>query len=760
MHMKTNSSNHRHFPICAFLAANLFLAFVTPNLFCQTTAQDIAALKPPPAAPVRPVVDDYFGTKVADPYRYMENLDNPEVAHWMKAENDYTRRVLARIPGRDELLARIQQIDKSVPARVEGVIRLSTGRYFYLKMPSTESVFKLYMRDGASGQGTPGAEKLLVDPQKDPQKISRNRAPSAINYFSPSRDGRYVAYGVSPGGSENAVLHIVDTRTARDLTETIDRVQFGDVIGWLPDGHSFLYNRLQKLQPHAPEVEKEIKSRAYLHVIGTNPSDDRVVFGYGVSPLVKVVAADISFVATVPDVPFAFGVVEHGSLNEISIYVAPLDSLGKPNTPWRKVCDVDDAVTGMTVRGNDLWFLSHKDATRFKVIHTTLSHPDLSRADVVVPASASVITGLAAAQDALYVQLREGGAVDRLLRVPYEAGSKPEPVMLPVDGSLGIYSSDVRAPGVVFDLTGWTTGERIYEYDPKTKSVVDTGLRPVGPFDTPQNIESEEVQVPAPDGTLVPLSIIHQRGLKLDGSNPVLLHGYGSYGSTLDPYFDPINLAWLERGGVLAFAHVRGGGEYGYDWHMAGQKLTKPNTWHDFIACAEYLIAKKYTSPARLAGQGMSAGGILIGRSITERPDLFAAALIEVGFTDALRGELEQDGPGEIAEWGTVKDPDGFKGLYEMSTYAHVKDGTRYPAVLVIAGLNDPRVAPWESAKITARLQAATASGKPVLLRLDYDAGHGIGSTQAQVEEQAADQWSFLFWQLGVDGFQTASDTR
>jgi prolyl oligopeptidase len=280
-------------------------------------------------------------------------------------------------------------------------------------------------------------------------------------------------------------------------------------------------------------------------------------------------------------------------------------------------------------------------------------------------------------------------------------------------------------------------------------------LQPAGPFDAPEDIESEEVQVPAPDGTLIPLSIVHQRGLKLDGSNPVLLNGYGAYGSSLDANFDPIYLAWLERGGVLAFAHVRGGGEYGDDWHKAGQKLTKPNTWHDFIACAEYLVEKKYTTPARLAGEGESAGGILIGRSITERPDLFAAALIEVGFTDALRGELEQDGPGEIPEWGTVKDPDGFKGLYEMSAYAHVKDGTPYPAVMLTTGRNDPRVAPWESDKMTARLQAATTSGKPILLRVDYDAGHGIGSTKTQQEREMADEWSFLFWQFGDARFQT-----
>ena len=746
--MRRIPSNSRLALIAALLAASPLFIAVTPQLFAQAVAQDSSAIVRPPVAPVRPVVDDYFGTKVTDPYRYMEHLDNPEVAAWMKAQNAYTRRVLAGIPGRDELLARIEQLDKSVPVRVGGIIRLATGRYFYYKLLSTESVSKLYMRDGIS-QSAPGQEKLLVDPQK----VSGNST-SAINYSWPSADGRYVAYGISTGGSEKAVLHIMDTRTARNVSETIDRVQFGDIIGWLPDSHSFIYNRLPKLGPHAREDEKETKSRAYLHVIGTSPEHDRAVFGYGVSPLVKVEPLAISFVATFPDVPFAFGTVDHGSQNDISIYVAPLESLNKPNIPWRKLCEIDDAVTGMTVRGDDLWLLTHKDASRFKVIHTKVSNPDLTHAGVVVPPSEAVITNLAAAQDALYVQLREG-AVDRLLRIGYEAGSKPEPIALPYDGAIGLYPTDVRAPGVVFELSAWTKANRFYEYDPKTKAVIDTELRPPGPFDTPEDIESEEVKVPVPDGTLVPLSIIHQRGLKLDGSHPVLLNGYGAYGSSLDPNFDPTNLAWLERGGVLAFAHVRGGGEYGDDWHKAGQKLTKPNTWRDFIACAEYLVDKKYTSPAHLAGEGESAGGILIGRSITERPDLFGAALIEVGFTDGLRGELEEDGPGDIPEWGSVKDPEGFTGLYEMSPYAHVKDGTRYPAVMLTTGRNDPRVAPWESAKLTARLQSATTSGKPILLRVEYEAGHGIGSTKTQVEQETADEWSFLFWQLGVARFQT-----
>ena len=267
-----------------------------------------------------------------------------------------------------------------------------------------------------------------------------------------------------------------------------------------------------------------------------------------------------------------------------------------------------------------------------------------------------------------------------------------------------------------------------------------------------------EVKAKSYDGTLVPLSIVYKKGLKLNGRNPTLLEGYGSYGITLDPFFDPKMIAWFERGGVFAVAHVRGGGEYGEDWHLAGKLLTKPNTWKDFIACAEYLINQKYTTTARLAIEGGSAGGITIGRSITERPDLFAVAIDAVPMSDVVRAEFTPNGPPNIPEFGTVKEADGFKALYEMSGYHHITDGTPYPAVMVTTGFNDPRVISWEPGKMAARLQVASSSGKPVLLRVDYDAGHGIGSTKTQREEELTDEMSFALWQFGVPEFQIAKE--
>jgi len=323
---------------------------------------------------------------------------------------------------------------------------------------------------------------------------------------------------------------------------------------------------------------------------------------------------------------------------------------------------------------------------------------------------------------------------------------------LPFDGAIQALVTNPSEAGAWLELVSWTKSPLWYSLDAKTDKLTDTALVPPSPVDYSQ-IESEEVKAKSADGTMVPLSIIHKRGIALDGSHPTWLTGYGAYGINYDPYFDPTILAFLERGGVRAFAHVRGGGEYGEDWHQAGQKLTKQHTIDDFIAGGEYLIEHKYTSPAHLAGEGTSAGGITIGGAITQRPEMFGAALIRVGDSDSLRSETMASGPANIPEFGTVTEADGFKALLAMDAYQHVKANTPYPAVLLTTGVNDPRVAPWQAAKMAARLQADTSSGKPILLRVDYDAGHGIGSTKSQRDVELADELSFLFWQLGVKGY-------
>jgi prolyl oligopeptidase len=426
--------------------------------------------------------------------------------------------------------------------------------------------------------------------------------------------------------------------------------------------------------------------------------------------------------------------------------------LNSPQIAWKKLFDVDDAVTRFDVYKDDIYLTTHKNSPRYEVTRTSLKNPDVAHATVVVPASQVVIQEADVASDGIYIRDLDGG-IGRMRMLSFDG--RIEPIPAGEGKSVEAISVTATEPGAMLHVVSWTTSPRWLEYDSKTRTAIDTGIQPPLPIDT-SAYEAVEVKAKSVDGTMIPLSIIRAKNIKLDANRPTHLIGYGAYGISYDAFFDPVWLAWLERGGVIAFAHVRGGGEYGEEWYRAGYKLTKQHTIDDFIASAQYLIENKYTSPQRLSGEGTSAGGILIGGAITQRPDLFAGALVRVGCSNALRMEFTPNGPPNIAEFGSVADPDGFKGLYAMDAYQHVKDGTAYPGVLLTAGINDPRVDPSQAAKMTARLQAATSSKKPVILRVDYDAGHGMGSTRAQHDLEFADEMSFLLWQDGDPEFQPA----
>ena len=695
----------------------------------------------PPPTPVREVTDTYSGTPVVDPYRWLENTKDSAVVQWLRDQQAFTHRVLDAIPGRAALEARIRDLDNAGPSVVN--VQFAGARYFYFKTLPGEDVRKLYVRDRL---GAP--ERLLVDPER----LRQPGGPHwAIDYYTPSWDGRYVAYGASPGGSENSILRVLDVDGGRLLPDSIDRAQFGGV-AWRPDGQSFFYTRLQKLGPDSPATDKYRRSRAYLHVLGQAVATDPVLLGLGVSSGVTLNEDDFPFVATVPGSEWALAGIAHGVRNELDAYVAPLAAVRDSATAWRLLMDVRDSVTGFDLHGDDIYLLTHANAPRFKVVRTTLRAPDVAHAAIVVPESEGVVTAIGAARDALYVQSLEGG-LGRLRRLPFGAG-RLEPVGLPFDGAISALVTSARRAGALLALESWVHAPLWYAFDPASRRVTDTGLQPASPVDF-SAVAADEVKVASYDSTLVPLSIIHRRDLVRDASHPTLLDGYGSYGITYDPVFRPTSLAWFEHGGVLAVCHVRGGGEFGEGWHQAGRERTKANTWRDFIACAEYLVREHWTSPERLGGTGTSAGGITIGMAVTERPELFRVALPRVGAVNALRAmEVGAGGPANRPEFGDPTTADGARDLLAMDAYHHIRSGTAYPAMLVTTGMNDPRVDTWEPAKFAARVQAATSSGRPVLLRVEFEGGHGFGSTKTQVEAEQADRYSFLLWQFGVRGFQ------
>ena len=696
----------------------------------------------PPIAKENNIVDIYYGVKVDDPYRYMENLEDIEVQQWIMGQAEYASKILSKIPGRSKLINRLQELDSGKPFSTYSITRFIDGTLYYMKRMAGENVAKLFVRYTGNND-----EQLLIDPEKI---ISEDGEHFSLRYYTPSPNGRFLAYGLDKGGSEQTIIHILDTESGENLSETIDRIEpYYNKPRWMPDNSGFFYARLQKVSPEDPETEIYKKSRAYFHKLGTSVKNDIEVMGYNLSDRVPLGEVDFPSIYIPSNSDYAVAKIKHGDANEISIYTAPVQSLLENGIPWVKVCDASDEVTEFSVFNNNIYLQTAKNAPRFKVVQTSLNNPNFETAKVIIEESDVVIDYITSANDALYCGMIDGG-FNRIARLGYYGKSRIELLELPNNAAGYIVSATQQLDGVLIYTNSWTKGSLIYNYNPNQGSYIDSGLMPKGKFDDLPGLISKEVKVKSHDGVMVPLTIIYKSDIQLNGNNPALIIGYGAYGISYGVYFNPLNIAWIEQGGVFAIAHVRGGGEYGKEWHLAGQKLTKPNTWKDFIACSEHLIEKGYTSKELLAGQGGSAGGILIGRAITERPNLYAAALIGVGVLDAVRSETTTNGVPNIPEMGTVENEDGFKGLYEMSSYHHVIDGVEYPAVLLTHGMNDPRVEPWMSAKMTARLQKATTSDKPILFRVEYGAGHGIGSTRSQYLEQKADQWAFLLWQFGL----------
>jgi prolyl oligopeptidase len=693
--------------------------------------------------------DTFFGTAVADPYRRLEDTKDKTVAAWMKAHSEHAHRSLQALPQRAALLASIKKYDDAPSARVVEVSRVPGGRLFYRKRGPADDQYKLYTRDAQ------GRETLLVDPATFARKAGGK--PHAINWFTPSPDGRRVAYGVSAAGSESATLYVTDVASRRLIGSPIPRADFGGAT-WTEDAGRLYFVQLQEVKAGTSSLEKYRNSR----VVWVTPDTralPRPVLEPG-TPGVQIAPEEIPFLALSADGRYAFAFVINGVQREQRVYAADQRAFLAGKAQWKLLYDRDAQIVGGAYAEGTLYAVTYKNAPRYKLIAGAVDGFDPAKASTVIAAGDKVLTGVAAAADALYIEQREGN-VKRLAKLAHardgrvQANATPTPVVLPIDGAFvlngdegGAGAADPRLPGLLIDLQGWTRARQIYEVA-ADGSVRNTGLQPAGPYDAPQDLVTTELQCKSHDGALVPMSVIHKKGLALDGKQPTLLYGYASYGFTEEPFFSTGRLAWMDAGGVYAVANPRGTSVFGQDWYKAGFQTRKANTWKDFIACAETLIANKYTSPAHLGILGGSAGGILVGRAMTERPDLFAAVISAVGSLDMVRAEVTPNGIPNIPEFGTRANEAGFRALLEMSTLHQIKDGVKYPAVLLTHGVNDPRVEVWESTKAAARLMAASTSGRPVLLRLDYDAGHGVGSTKAQQQAERADIYAFLLWQLG-----------
>jgi prolyl oligopeptidase len=707
-----------------------------------------AGLTKPPAARIDKDADTYFGKTVPDPYRWMET-PSPEFDAWVRAQDSYTREVLATIPGRDALRQHIDDVAGKMTV-VTAVTQVG-HRVFYRQRGPGDDLPKLVVRDMDTGR-----DRILLDPNR----VTESGHHVSIDQFQPSQDGHYVAVGLAPAGSEEDVLFILNADTGLRLPDRIDRARFASV-SWLPDGQSFFYNRLKRPGPADKPAERYTYQKVFIHHLGADPDHDVAVFGADVGGLKTVGPNDFVAVAAIIGTRYALGIQSDGVSPEVALYLSPIPA-GDTGYSWRRIVSIADNVVDVAAGRDALYVRSHQDAPRFKVLKLPLANPDLASARVLVPPGDTVLTNIAIAADALYVAARNG-ASSGVLRVD-DDGTITR-IALPMAGSIaapdagpGALTADPRMPGAIVGIDTWVTPTAYFAISGEDgHAVTDLGLAPRQAI--PDEYVITETSMIAKDGkTRLPLSIIEKKGTPHDHKQPVVVEGYGAYGYSEEPSprFVPVVRGWVDAGGVMAIAHLRGGGELGEDWHAAGKKATKENTIHDFIDCAWKMTALGYATPATLAGIGTSAGGITIGGAITQLPSLFRAALIRVGASNPLRQEFTEEGPSNIGEFGTVKVKADFTALLAMDAYQHVRQGERYPAVLLTGGAHDHRVPLWEPAKMTARLQAASAKAKgPTLLRVEYEGGHGtLGAGQKQADAEWADGFAFLFWQLGVAGYQ------
>jgi prolyl oligopeptidase len=694
-----------------------------------------AQWKYPPTKTVD-ATDTYFGKTYKDPYRWLENLKDKDVEAWFKAQAEMTDSVLAKIPGRDALAQEWMALDKLQPATYTD-ISYEHGRVFYKKTLGGENVGKLFIREGWNG-----AEKLLFDPATYKTGVT-----TTIQTIVPSFDGNYVAMGFSADGAEWSELRILDVDRGTLLPESIYPSR--EPIGWTLDSKSFFYDAGKVTDLKSLEFEVNRKTR--VHELGTEVSTDIDFFSNESNPELGITANEWPVAGIDESYPdYIVGYIRTAN-NEMRVFYAPISEMKHAKVKWDVLCQPsDNLVRGLAFHGNQVYAVTHSNAPKYRLIRTSVKHPDWKHAETVIPEGPDSIQYITKSKDFLFV-VCSNGILGRIVKYGLATGKSSE-IRLPASGTVDISCPDWHTNRCIVSITSWTSPTTLYDFDAEKEAFATSIFNTDVSYPGLENLVTEEVEAPGHDGTMVPLSIIHKKGIPLDGNNSCILQGYGAYGFSAPPFFNVRHSIAL-RGVVFAYAHPRGGGEKGEAWYKAGYKATKPNTWKDFISCAEYLVKKGFTSPQRLGGTGTSAGGILISRAITERPGLFAAAICNVGCANAMRMEFSPNGPPNTREFGTVNDPVECEALYEMDGVQHVRQGVNYPAVLCVAGWNDPRVAPWEPGKFAAALQNASASGKPVLMKVNYDSGH-FTEEKIVTFKNFAGQFAFLLWQTGHKDFQ------
>ncbi|MCO6511423.1 MAG: S9 family peptidase [Aridibacter famidurans] len=669
-------------------------------------------------------VDDYHGTKVADPYRWLEDPDAADSRAWIEAQNKVTFAYLEKLPKREQLKERLTELWNyerySAPFK-------RGGKYFYSKNDGLQNQSVVYIADSPEDPG-----RVLIDPNK----FSKDGT-IALSGMAITEDGKTLAYGISKAGSDWREFKFMDIETGKELPDHLKHIKFSGV-SWTKDGKGVFYSRYPEPNEATKLEDANLHRKLYYHELGTDQSEDVLVYERPDNPKMGI----NGFVTE--DGEWLLIYLSDGTSRKNQVYYKSLTLKDAPIVPL-----IDKFENQYSYVGNDgatFFFETDKDAPLGRLVAVNV----LARTRVwreVIPQAAETLTGVSFINNQFVADYLKDAYTQ--IKIYDIEGKFVRDVELPGIGSAGGFGGRREDTETFYTYSSYNAPPTIYRYDMKTGK--STLFRRAEVDFNPDDYEVKQVFYPSKDGTKVPMFIVHKKGIKLDGSNPTLLYGYGGFNISMTPGFSTSRIVWLEMGGVYAVANLRGGGEYGEKWHQAGTKLKKQNVFDDFIAAGEWLIANKYTSSEKLAIQGGSNGGLLVGAVLNQRPDLFGAALPAVGVMDMLRFHKFTIGFAWTSDYGSSENPEEFKALYAYSPLHNIKKGTNYPAVLVTTADHDDRVVPAHSFKYAATLQEAQAGYAPVLIRIETDAGHGAGKPTSKIIEELADTYAFLMENLGVD---------
>ena len=693
----------------------------------QSSSSSPASL---PQTPVKAVADMFHGTKVIDRYRWLEDGQNPATQKWVEEEMAYTRSMLDRLPGREAIHARLTQllsIGSVTPPTIAG------RHYFYTKREGMQNQPILYVREGLNGE-----DRVLVDANK----LAADGT-IALDWFQPSENGKYVAYGTSPSGSEMSTLHIVETKTGTVLPDTIERTRAAS-IAWTLDNSGFYYTRYPK-KGDVPEGQEMYNRHVFYHALGDDPADDdKLIFGEGRD------AEDWPNVNLSNDGHWLLINVSQG-WTKSELFLMDV----KKGTPPTRITTGKNFLYGGEVYDGKLYITTNEDAPRYRVFVADAGNYDREAWKELIPQTDAVLQGTAVFGGKLFAQYEQNATSQ--LKIFDLDGKKLNDLTLPALGTVFGTGGRWNHDEVFYGFQSFTFAPSIYRYDLKDGST-SLWTKVDAPSIDPAAYDVSQEWFQSKDGTRVPMFVVHKKGVGAGqiktGKNPTLLTAYGGFNVSLTPTFSRNAYLWMEHGGIYAVANLRGGAEFGEDWHRAGMLDKKQNVFDDMIAAAEHLISEKYTDKNHLAIQGGSNGGLLMGAMMTQRPDLFRAVVCQVPLLDMLHYQDFQIAKLWIPEYGTSENPEQFKWLYAYSPYHHVKAGTEYPAILFMTADTDTRVDPMHAKKMAALMQAEAKNGqsktRPILLRIESKAGHGAGKPVTKQIEEFTDVYSFLFWQLGV----------